>query len=1451
MRLLFRDETGEYRLGKELANEKLPKYAILSHTWLLDARGEVSLQDLTHGIARSKAEGYSKIQFCGEQASKDGLDYFWLDTCCIDQHSSAVLEEAIISMFSWYRKAAKCYVYLWDISINKEDNEKAEQNLPRGLWEEAFRNSRWFTRGWTLQELLAPKSVEFFSREGLRLGDKSSLESLIFKITTIPVIALQGHNLMSFSVEERLRWTANRQTKRKEDRAYCLLGIFGVSMTHRYGEGDEAFERLRRKIRNKGNLLSRLPIAKEAAFNSLHSQHEPICLKDTRTDLIKHIQEWAESNDNKKCGFWLNGLAGTGKSTIARTIARIFYNQGRLGGSFFFSKGGGEISKASKLATTLAGQLAAAMSEPRRYICEAIGNREDIIQQSFRDQWKQLIIDPLSRISAHSAESPILLVIDALDECDDENDIRSIIRILASASGLNNLKLRILITSRPETPIRHGFNRMMESEREVFILQEIPPDVVNQHLRTFFNDQFRKLREERESDDDDWPDNRSIGRLVENASGLFIWAATACRFICEGRRFPTVKKRLESLCYGSSSVEGSQKKLDEIYTAVLQDFIQGVSIGEREEIKDRCIDLRFRVDDKQAHGALADNCISVTSKMLHRDMCNLDSSDSLVESLDSSRIARCLPLELQYACLYWVEHCRQSGMWISDGDRVHQFFNTFFLHWLDSMSLMGKSSEMGGVIQLYHSLLAPDCNVRQIPFVKDARRFIFNFQNIIRQAPSQIHGAALAFIPPTNELKSHFWKERLPILEDACIAEADAPKAKDEFNYVSDLAFTPDSKRIASGSNFEAVRFWDVGSMATLQKFQGGSRDKISSVAISPDGKCLAGGSDDSTVMLWSVETGDLYCSIKAHSGWVNSVTFSPDGKSLVSGSMDQTVAVWKVVTGEEVKRIKVQSSGVNSVTFSPNGSLLATGSVDGIVRLWSFSEMPEQMPKILDGHLGPVNSLRFCPRGNRIASGSDDLSIKLWDTSTETFQSFNGHTKKAMTATFSPDARVIASGSQDRTVRLWDAVSGATLKILDDHTSGINSVLFSPDGTGLASSSFNDEVRLWDTKNWVTVGKLDGFEEDISSGMVAAYRAYPTAFGGATDHTREFKGHSMAITCVTSSPDERWVASGSHDSMVKLWLLTKEQWNLAGHSSIITDLCFSPDSRLVASASADGIAMLWDCATAVALFTFCCCKTAVLSVYFSPDSQLLGASFAKEPVRIWDSSTGQLLFDSRDVLGEVTGFAFSPNNLSFALLSSHFSITLWDQSTSLPMSVLRGHIAPVTSVKYSQDGKYLVSCSEDATVRLWNTEGDSWDTVECESEPAKHAALSPDNQPLVYCSANGTIRLWDVKCKSIRGFLQLGVTLRSLSFSNCGQYIETKTGAVGIRHFSDSSYPSPQSSGSSESHTVFVGNRWLSSDMKNAIWLPEDYVASDATSFGNTIVMGHFSGSISFVRLV
>lgn len=225
--------------------DEIPPYAILSHRWGKDHE-EVSFTDLTVGPRRPAIPGFEKLRFCAEQAIRDGLKHFWVDTCCINDSNVIERSEAINSMFRWYQSATKCYVYLSDVSILKR---KASDLTSKSTWEPAFRASEWFTRGWTLQELLAPASVEFFSREGKLLGDKRSLEHQIHDVTKITVSALQGSLLSEFSIEERMSWTKNRQTKRREDKAYSLLGIFGVYMPLIYGEGeDNAFLRLRKEI---------------------------------------------------------------------------------------------------------------------------------------------------------------------------------------------------------------------------------------------------------------------------------------------------------------------------------------------------------------------------------------------------------------------------------------------------------------------------------------------------------------------------------------------------------------------------------------------------------------------------------------------------------------------------------------------------------------------------------------------------------------------------------------------------------------------------------------------------------------------------------------------------------------------------------------------------------------------------------------------------------------------------------------------------------------------------------------------------------------------------------------------------------------------------------------------------------------------------------------------------
>ena len=265
MRLLKLDSHGDLSLTKDFGDDA-PPYAVLSHTWNEDNEKEVTFSDVENKAATRKP-GYAKLQFCGEQAKEDGLEHFWVDTCCINKANHAELSEAITSMFRWYRDAVKCYVYLSDVSARKRNHN----GQAKGNWEVEFRTSRWFTRGWTLQELLAPASVEFFSCEGDHLGDKISLERQIHAITHIPIAALSGTSLSDFSVDERKRWAVNRETKKKEDKAYCLLGIFNVFIPLIYGEGDHAITRLEEEIEKRSRGKSTTIVVPETGLASSSS----------------------------------------------------------------------------------------------------------------------------------------------------------------------------------------------------------------------------------------------------------------------------------------------------------------------------------------------------------------------------------------------------------------------------------------------------------------------------------------------------------------------------------------------------------------------------------------------------------------------------------------------------------------------------------------------------------------------------------------------------------------------------------------------------------------------------------------------------------------------------------------------------------------------------------------------------------------------------------------------------------------------------------------------------------------------------------------------------------------------------------------------------------------------------------------------------------------------------
>ncbi|KIW17801.1 hypothetical protein PV08_04996 [Exophiala spinifera] len=314
MRLLQCSESGKFILTKDLI-EPVPPFAILSHTWAADTE-EVTYRDIVEGHGETKA-GYDKIRFCGERAKCDNLEYFWVDTCCIDRSSSSELAEAINSMFRWYGNAVKCYVYLSDVS---RPTLNIVNTSEEPLWEKQFRNSRWFTRGWTLQELIAPRTVEFFSKERCLLGDKRSLEEIIHGTTGIALEALRGGRpLQEFGVDERMSWAKHRNTSRPEDAAYSLLGIFGVYMPPIYGEGrGGALRRLWKELEDPRFKQFR------SSFNDAPVDLLSVHFMDRQQELtqLRDAHQVYGENGPARCAIW--GIPGVGKTQLAIRYSKMF-----------------------------------------------------------------------------------------------------------------------------------------------------------------------------------------------------------------------------------------------------------------------------------------------------------------------------------------------------------------------------------------------------------------------------------------------------------------------------------------------------------------------------------------------------------------------------------------------------------------------------------------------------------------------------------------------------------------------------------------------------------------------------------------------------------------------------------------------------------------------------------------------------------------------------------------------------------------------------------------------------------------------------------------------------------------------------------------------------------------------------------------------------------------------
>lgn len=283
---------------------------------------------------------------------------------------------------------------------------------------------------------------------------------------------------------------------------------------------------------------------------------------------------------------------------------------------------------------------------------------------------------------------------------------------------------------------------------------------------------------------------------------------------------------------------------------------------------------------------------------------------------------------------------------------------------------------------------------------------------------------------------------------------------------VRSVAISPDSQVIASGSEDNSVKIWNLITSEEIFTLSGHS-SFVRSVAFSPDGKTLVSGSNDKTIKLWNIKTGKEICTWSGHSKEVTTVCISSDGRTLASGSDDKTIKIWHPQTGRQNFTLTGHSNYIQSVAFSPDGRILASGSCDNTIKIWSVKKGNEICT--LSGHSSWIKAIVFSPDGEILASGSDDNTIKIWKLSTgEMLRSFAGHSgwiNGVLSVAISPDGQLLASGGADKTVKLWNLGTGELLCNLRGHSNHVTSVIFSPDRQAIASGSLDKTIKIWRRK--------------------------------------------------------------------------------------------------------------------------------------------------------------------------------------------------------------------------------------------------------------------------------------------------------------------------------------------------------------------------------------------------
>ncbi|MGW2399670.1 nSTAND1 domain-containing NTPase [Kitasatospora sp. NPDC001664] len=526
--------------------------------------------------------------------------------------------------------------------------------------------------------------------------------------------------------------------------------------------------------------------------------------------------------------------------------------------------------------------------------------------------------------------------------------------------------------------------------------------------------------------------------------------------------------------------------------------------------------------------------------------------------------------------------------------------------------------------------------------------------------------------------------------------------------WVSEAAFSPDGRTLATADNDGRARLWDVTTGRVTAVLVGTAR----AVAFSPDGRLLATAADNNTTRLWDVATGATTTVLAGHTNDVVELAFSPDGRTLATASWDHTARLWDVATGATTAILTGHTNELFALAFSPDGRTLATGSYDRTVRLWDVTT--GRTTAVLTGHANDVFDVAFSPDGRTLASAGRDHTTRLWDVASHaTTAVLTGHTSAVDSVAFSPDGRTLATTSHDHTARLWELATGRTTAVLTGHTEIVTSVAFSPDGRTLATAGSDGTARLWNVA------------------------------------TTTLTGHTRIVRSVVFSPDGRTLASTSDDNTVRLWDAATGRTTavLTGPTEDVLSAVFTSDSHTLTTTSSSGTTQSWDVATGKATATTDSRPAPPPRGAVSPDGRTVATIVTADQgdtVRLWDAATGATTAVLTGHTDTVHAVVFGPDGRTLATAGRDRTVRLWDAATGRTTAVLTGHTEAVNSVAFSPDGHTLATAADDHTARLWDVAtGTTTATFTGHTGDVNSVAFSPDGRALATAGGDLTVRLW------------------------------------------------------------------------------------------------------------